>query len=1708
MIKVFSTDNTFYELVSSFIIKQIVQNRDYNQLLVFWSSLTVWSITSMKNYQKFDDETIIGKILPHISSIINKETSTNSKISAYMILAVLSSQSLISKDVNTAAIESIASTWDTETVKSGLACISQLIQNQPGNPDIFSKDIWLQLSKIESMREILLSMDKSYKISKFITSFSISLVEYQPEEFQNVIDLINQVNLPISRLSSIIDSVVKVTQKLNDLNIENLQSQLTCIFNKWLSDPKTSFLVLKSLKINETNIDELELLLQASLNTTIEEDKNEDEEMVDATNDQTSSKAKKSNKAEAEQLIQQFHPTEQPTSYLTPESNTAYNELFLVFSKLVILNAQEAQFDQLFSKVSENVTLHLTFLARVFTTPNVASLIKLSSLFCFNNFLDKIEPRSIGLQSFLVSLLCSLSDSNRKCRILVGDILKKLSESHLPKIKKSSEPELFGGKFLYGSNNNKTDIWISGFDTKLFIDNYILTNLEEIIINPSSLFSTIHDLFDETTSKSIKAFASLIFTFLSTQALTIELPSLKMLSLKLINNSGVNTKLANSRTKMFSSLIDNYIIERLIKWKKLCQDDSCKINFEEFEFEIINIISFNEKEQPGITFLENAFSIGDEKLCDIIATKILEIWDSLKPHVQLSLFRFLIDSSLNEKFEYDINGELLLKLNISIELFINILNDYKLSDSTSDTVVDGTSSPQTGIAKRRRRSSTSAKNKFKKGDFIPQIAKTHLQKVSLTLELLEHITSSTNSNDFFKNVKDNSKFVELLGQLFTILNEIATLGNELKMPILYIQELLANIMISVMKELRNIIKSDDLANKLRLDSNATRTDLLVTCIRESESPQLQNKLLLLISIIAELAPENVFHSLMPIFTFMGTRSIKQDDAYSNFVVDETISKVVPAIAKSGKENMTEEAEFILKSFMVPFIHIPSHRRVNIFLQLSNTLKTLDGQSSLGKIFFLMGQKYSKLPIEKLKEGDENTILEFSELFGRHFTVAEQFQSLLEYIKLWRIIPFKSFPANESLVKDEVAKLIYKRHVFDNSLLELSQQRLIETKAELLQFINNVVIGGDIVSEIKSLRLRVAIFFANPNTKANEIEEILSIFSEIVHILILCLDDVKTASSVVSDVKEQHVVINDAIFKLLGSTLDLLPIGRFVKALCDLSTAAHGEVIKRRVISLIKSKFALESPENQEAVTAAEIAVPFLLESLKSTSQNKDDISLAQTSIDGLQVVVSRFGAKLEPKLLTSVLDLLVEEYGLKNSQTEIIISSMACIGSICSILGIRMIGYFSKIVPTIIGLFETTVETEAEQKVEDNTDDGEEDDSDSDDDDDDEEDSEKESKKLIQTTILILIAGLIKRIPSFMITSLNSILSIIYRASVSDDLKKQVIDVMVQRIDLNEVIPSFTSSWKDAVKSGDASIELYLHGINVSIEICDRKTAIKLAPIFVKFLLETFELRGINNTQTRQFDFNALNRIEASVAKTGIEYIGKLNDGRFRPLFTTMVNWAVDGDGVVASIPEEYRLISFFKFFGKLQEHLKGLVTDYYKYIFESAASVLERLSSGEFKSNGQANLLTRVVLKSLNLSFRYDSDEFWKSESRYALISEALLGQLQSIEASNLSKLIIRTIVTFEGCTSSEENNARLADGLTKHLSSSCSSEEKIMTIRILRSIYRKNGDAWMSLVLPMIPTITELLEDDDEEVILEVKQQLIPTIEDVSGESFESHM
>jgi U3 small nucleolar RNA-associated protein 10 len=154
-------------------------------------------------------------------------------------------------------------------------------------------------------------------------------------------------------------------------------------------------------------------------------------------------------------------------------------------------------------------------------------------------------------------------------------------------------------------------------------------------------------------------------------------------------------------------------------------------------------------------------------------------------------------------------------------------------------------------------------------------------------------------------------------------------------------------------------------------------------------------------------------------------------------------------------------------------------------------------------------------------------------------------------------------------------------------------------------------------------------------------------------------------------------------------------------------------------------------------------------------------------------------------------------------------------------------------------------------------------------------------------------------------------------------------------------------------------------------------------------------------------------------------------------------------------------------------------VTGYSGYILEQASSILQSV-----KPEGESEqLLLKVLLQTLVASFSNDQDDFWQAPAHFDAIMQPLLDQ-----------------VTFANEPEVRESLDIVSAKLMRH----DNELTRLAAVKCEQSLTEKLGEDWLALLPEMLPFISELQEDDDEDVERETTAW-IRQIEGILGESLE---
>lgn len=1660
ILKAFHDEPELFKLYSHYLVDQLRHRTIYKEQLVFYLSNTAQVVASQsRDLTKLNDayipvviETVAALLTPQLKGFKFSSTLTSDiKLTAYAIISVLCSVVPLNNDLVfslTKAILQDKSVFSTGLKRQTLIVLGQL-WNFYNEEDVPSKaNVFADLpfdTMLEQHSLIISLLEEKYYVSKLIFFYVVDALNKGEDKTLKLLEFVD-----VGSSSLFFDVIVKKIlasstggKALSDQG----RTSAVQIFELLLKSSKEKLVSL--LESNGKTLADLEMILMHTLGESAAAYDGDLEDVSVEVDTEPKKNSLKDIKTTAR-------------SFLDKSSNPEFSSIYqALIGAIAEFDPQE--YKQHFYGLSRSAftgrqdEVFVSFLIRLAFTPAVPLPFRLLALAALKQTLESAK-KSANLYLLAPIFLLGLADTQKSIRDSCITILKLINRSS-----NSGNKNLFMQSEIYSGSDELRKTIISPKDGKLLMDEIFS---EDSAINDISMDAgRIERLLYKKVFKKpngSKKHGQLFKNFVFGQWALPRLPLIfKTRVWKIVGDANVSRE-TEDRFSFFNDV-------------KSYTKDQDKLSAES----VASGLDFKEDVQQNLVHLVGGASANEKKL----GQEIEWLLTALRSEGNLQVvadqrIKAIFPSLQSIDLKLKISGELINLLINDDDILLKFdpldtLQSLNFSNAAMiallGTVNIVTEVPQQSVAKRRRRSSSSTQKNMARDD-INNMAATHLRKLAIILDVLESQLRHENASEIAN--------ADLLKTLFKILTDLDYLGNDGKLPILYAQETLASCMLHCIVEMKKSNKK-----KTNIDSNAIRADLIVNSIRHSQSPQVQNRLLLVIAELASLSPEIILHSVMPIFTFMGAHTVRQDDEFSSSALQQTISKVVPAITKSAG-SISNETEFLLTSFVTAFQHIPRHRRVKLFVSL---VDTLGQQNTLHIILYLIGLQYSTF-LSNNKKDEQDSLMDFTTALMKTFDAAVCLESFEKLFELWSKIP--DSPLNPD---SEEHAALSARPIFGSSLVNSTSKELKTLKVNLLKFLNHVLSADEEFSasaNLVSLKMKVSLVLFDDLVSEKQKQKITKLFNGVTSFILSSLDSY-------TNLEKRNLKISEELYSLLKSLLNLLPMSFYVSSIADSLKNVKDELsmnVAKNFALLAGTKFETELNAStfDDAIEATVLGklLPILINGIR----NYDNAELVQAYLDTFATIVNKLGAATpeiatsnDGKMIINSLKVVTSKSGLLSELTEVVVSSLSAIASVIRLFGVKCIGFFPQILTPSFEIWKSTTKAET-------------DDSDN--------EEEKEAQMLVQGSVLMLLSTIVKKMPAFITSNLKQIISIILTSDLIDgDVRSNIMSLVVEHVDGSQVLQCLCNlALIDDFYSGDnaADLGLYLSAVRLTVDSVEKKVAISNSTLFMRWLIRSFEFRA--DCGEKKFNDNTIHSIENSFHQCGIAYVMKLNDKSFRPLFANLVRWAANGEGAMSKVNTEVtRVTAFFRFFNKLQDKLRSIITTYFSYLLDPTIALLTRFSSGDLKETN----MRRIILHSLTSSFKFDQVDYWSHQSRFETIVDPLLAQLGNIEPS-IGKYLVKAITSFITDVTSEEYNEKLVHGLIRYISNEHenSANTKIWTVRVLKEVFQKMGEQWLSFLPTFIPYIAELLEDDDEAVELEVRKDLVRVIENVLGEPLERYL
>jgi len=315
-----------------------------------------------------------------------------------------------------------------------------------------------------------------------------------------------------------------------------------------------------------------------------------------------------------------------------------------------------------------------------------------------------------------------------------------------------------------------------------------------------------------------------------------------------------------------------------------------------------------------------------------------------------------------------------------------------------------------------------------------------------------------------------------------------------------------------------------------------------------------------------------------------------------------------------------------------------------------------------------------------------------------------------------------------------------------------------------------------------------------------------------------------------------------------------------------------------------------------------------------------------------------------------------------------------------------------------------------------------------------------------------------------------------------------------RKVSAQHLFTSLDRTWDNVAVLGVKAVHCHLELLRAAIQNNTKATITNNTSSLSEVLIKALDLRRLTAAAKDEY-----NKVYALAEQVGLEMTLKLNDAAFRPIFMRLTEWVTTGSPKTNQHARVLRATSLFSFTYLLFEQLKSIVTSYASYLLESAVDFLITLNP---KDNDEHDLLT-VLLQALSSSFNHDQDDFWQAPSHFDAIASSVLKQLEKAEALSSTDHAIPAITALASAVASPEHHKAMNAIILECLRHG-DAAVRLAAVKCERAMTERLTFDWLALLPEMLPFISELQEDDDEEVEREVLRW-VHQIEEVTGESLE---
>ncbi|KRX73379.1 HEAT repeat-containing protein, partial [Trichinella sp. T6] len=876
----------------------------------------------------------------------------------------------------------------------------------------------------------------------------------------------------------------------------------------------------------------------------------------------------------------------------------------------------------------------------------------------------------------------------------------------------------------------------------------------------------------------------------------------------------------------------------------------------------------------------------------------------------------------------------------------------------------------------------------------------------------------------------------------------------------------------------------DNSYKMKTDVNISdlNVETLVNCLRNFDLSGCHASALLLLKSIAAFLKEKVIIRMIPVFSFVGS-NLKRCDDYSSFqLMSSVIETVIPTIIKESPKDVVELENIILsifRDFASSALFISPHRRVPILRNLvvitENAMRNHVANFTSGYLWLSIAlllefyvRRWPSMKILKERKHLTASLNQLCQCLFAEFNPDVQLNCSLNLVSCF--LAFTTSPdqiTDGASLKDSLEKHshLYEK-VFD--LRANSTKQLLHFKHELIEAVYNMFESTDLHEKLENL-------------KKKEMDQLTDVFESLTAKFVTVLNSSDNFDLSTEFYNKYLKMINYRVRRCLKRISTLMPLSNSIEMIAKL-LQREDIFVKVQSLEMLSEKMQeLPDAPTSQKIEELEMLFKSLNNMVNFEKNDKTSVKLTCASLSALRQMFAKVHSSAE---FSHIMDKLLKALNCWTElDKELLIVVVSCLGDLVLAMGNQSIPYINLFMPKIMEILG----------------------------------SDRMSVKKFSIGLINSLTNITTSVLPFMAQHLPQLLKKICTSFPVDESGNE---------DLNFVkIRAALCCLEDRFKelNGRVLLPAIFEVLNdVDEEKCFwfifslLEKWIKTSTVQMinsnKFLLEKMFLIGLEKWHCDSDDkfWIAQNFDDEMVMQSLVSYSLKQTEADLNNLIKNII------DKATCENANEQLLLNVYRYGIALSMKLQDMFALFADWFLKPATELLDKLNANKvahlpFVNEERADLMLRILITCISKACRPNRElqANYHNDGKLQFIAQSLVDQFDNIGLINyelrVEKCLIKCIIDVAQTINDETYWKKLHYNIllkTRH----ADKRVRHSVLVLLEKWYEMLNEQASGLIAESVPFLSELMEDESEEVEMQCKQ-LASVCEKIIGEPLQKY-